>query len=62
VNFNDVPTWQRRGVGLWWETFERLGHDPVRGVDVTATRRRIHVEKDLPMKDDYRTLVQRLTA
>lgn len=62
VNFNDVPTWQRRGVGLWWETFERPGHDPVRGVDVTATRRRVHVEKDLPMKDDYRTLVQRLTA
>lgn len=30
TNFNDVPTWQRRGIGLWWETFERDGFDPVR--------------------------------
>ncbi|MFD1045043.1 tRNA 5'-guanylyltransferase, partial [Kibdelosporangium lantanae] len=29
VNFNEVPTWQRRGVGLWWETYERPGYDPV---------------------------------
>ncbi|WP_425550708.1 hypothetical protein [Actinoallomurus liliacearum] len=25
VNFNDVPVWQRRGIGLWWESFERPG-------------------------------------
>ncbi|GAA2440039.1 tRNA(His) guanylyltransferase Thg1 family protein [Actinomadura vinacea] len=60
INFNDLPAWQRRGVGLWWETYEKTGHDPVRGVDVTATRRRVRVERELPMKDEYRTLVQGL--
>ncbi|MEV0404482.1 tRNA(His) guanylyltransferase Thg1 family protein [Actinoallomurus sp. NPDC050550] len=59
VNFNDVPVWQRRGIGLWWESFERPGRDPVRGA-VTAVRRRLHVESDLPMKDDYRDLVRRI--
>ncbi|GIG11610.1 tRNA(His) guanylyltransferase Thg1 family protein [Catellatospora coxensis] len=62
INFNELPAWQRRGIGLWWETFERPGHDPVRGVDVTATRRRIRVERELPMKDAYRALVQQVAA
>lgn len=62
VNFNEVPAWQRRGIGLWWEIFEKQGHDPTRGVDVTATRRRVHVERDLPMKDDYRELVRTLVT
>ncbi len=60
INFNELPMWQRRGVGLWWETYERPGHDPVRGVDVTVTRRRIRVDRELPMKDAYRTLIGQL--
>jgi tRNA(His) 5'-end guanylyltransferase len=62
VNFNDVPAWQRRGVGLWWETYERPGYDPVREVAVTATRRRIRVERELPMKESYREFLARLIA
>ncbi|MGH3389264.1 MAG: tRNA(His) guanylyltransferase Thg1 family protein, partial [Actinomadura sp.] len=54
INFNELPAWQRRGVGLWWETYGKTGYDPVRGTAVTATRRRVHVERELPMKDDYR--------
>jgi tRNA(His) guanylyltransferase len=60
VNVNDLPAWQRRGIGLWWETYQRSGHDPVRQAEVTATRRRITVERELPMKDAYRELVERL--
>lgn len=57
VNFNDVPAWQRRGIGLWWELYEKPGYDPIRAACVTATRRRLHVERDLPMKDEYRDLI-----
>lgn len=62
VNFNELPAWQRRGIGLWWETREHAGHDPVRGVDVTTTRRGVHIERELPMKDDYRALVEQLIS
>ncbi|GAA4935749.1 tRNA(His) guanylyltransferase Thg1 family protein [Actinoplanes utahensis] len=62
INFNEVPSWQRRGIGLWWETYQRSGHDPIRGIDVTADRRRIHIERSLPMKDTYRDLVEQLTG
>ncbi|MEU8118476.1 tRNA(His) guanylyltransferase Thg1 family protein [Spirillospora sp. NPDC049024] len=60
VNFNEVPSWQRRGVGLWWEAYEKVGHDPIRGMDVIATRRRIRTERDLPMKDAYRDMIRGL--
>ncbi|RVX42350.1 tRNA(His) 5'-end guanylyltransferase [Nonomuraea polychroma] len=62
VNYNELPAWQRRGIGLWWETFDHQGHDPVRDVDVVTQRRRVHVEWELPMKVDYRRLVERLVT
>jgi tRNA(His) guanylyltransferase len=60
INFNELPAWQRRGLGLWWTTYDRAGYDPLRRQEVTATRRRIHTEPDLPMKDDYRELIAQL--
>jgi tRNA(His) guanylyltransferase len=57
INFNDVPAWQRRGVGLWHEEYQRTGYDPVREIEVTATRRRVRVERNLPMKDEYREFI-----
>lgn len=57
INFNDTPAWQRRGIGLRWENYQRPGHDPVRQVEVTATRRRITIDRDLPVKDAYRELI-----
>jgi tRNA(His) guanylyltransferase len=60
INFNDLPGWQRRGIGLWWEHYDRPGYDPVRCREVTAARRRVHIERDLPMKESYRELVARL--
>jgi tRNA(His) guanylyltransferase len=60
INFNDLPAWQRRGLGMWWTTYGRPGYDPLRGREVVATRRRIHTERDLPMRDDYRELIAKL--
>ena len=62
INFNDLPTWQRRGIGLWRETYQRPGYDPIREVEVTATRRRITIDRELPMKDAYRDFIQHRCA
>ncbi|WP_165250462.1 tRNA(His) guanylyltransferase Thg1 family protein [Paludisphaera soli] len=60
VNFARVPAWQRRGTGLWWERYEKEGFDPVRGLAVKAARRRIRVDRDLPMKEEYGRRLARL--
>jgi tRNA(His) 5'-end guanylyltransferase len=60
INFNDLPSWQKRGVGLYWEEYDRSAQNPVTGEQVLARRRRIHRELDLPMKDHYSTFVRKL--
>ena len=63
VNFNDLPNWQKRGVGLVWETYEKVARNPKTGEEVTVQRRRIRHELDLPMKDAYGAFVaQQLAA
>src|SRR5215475_10227505 len=48
INFNEVPNWQKRGVGLYWEDYEKEGVNPLTGQPVTAQRRRIRIEYQLP--------------
>ncbi len=53
INFNDLPTWQKRGVGLYWEDYEKEGVNPQTGERALAQRRRIRVERELPLGDGY---------
>jgi tRNA(His) 5'-end guanylyltransferase len=62
INFNELPTWQRRGIGLRWEPYQRPGYDPVSQIEVTAQRRRITINRELPMKQAYRDLIQSVCA
>jgi tRNA(His) guanylyltransferase len=62
VNFNDLPVWQRRGTGLYFERYEKAGYDPKHGQQVTAIRRRIKVDEALPMKDGYTAFIRGLLA
>ncbi|MEL6458623.1 MAG: tRNA(His) guanylyltransferase Thg1 family protein [Cyanobacteria bacterium J06621_15] len=59
INFNDLPNWQKRGVGLYWEEYEKEGYNPVKNETVFTMRRRIKRELDLPMKDDYSEFIRR---
>jgi tRNA(His) 5'-end guanylyltransferase len=52
INFNDLPLWQRRGSGLYWEEYEREGYNPKQDRKVVTTRRRVRVERELPMGDE----------
>lgn len=62
INFNELPGWQKRGVGLYWEEFERAGHNPLTGATTVARRRRVHTEGELPRGPAYDTLLRRLMA
>jgi tRNA(His) guanylyltransferase len=53
INFNDLPAWQKRGSGIYWESYDKEGLNPVTGQKATARRRRIRRDTELPMKEDY---------
>ena len=60
VNFNDLPLWQKRGSGLYWEEYERPAENPVTGEKVVARRRRVRRDLELPMKDEYSAFLCKL--
>lgn len=57
INFNDLPTWQKRGTGLYWEDYLKEALNPITGDKVNALRRRIRVDMELPMKEEYRDFI-----
>lgn len=60
INFNEVPAWQRRGIGVLWVDEPHVGENPKTGAPVTTTRRRAVVSYDLPMKTEFDDLVRRI--
>jgi tRNA(His) 5'-end guanylyltransferase len=60
INYNDLPAWHKRGIGLYWETYNKIGTNPLTGESVTAQRLRIKKDFDLPAKDDYDAFVRAL--
>ncbi|PQO41168.1 tRNA(His) guanylyltransferase Thg1 family protein [Blastopirellula marina] len=60
INFNNLPDWQKRGVGLTWESYTKQATNPVTSQEQVATRRRIRIDYNLPMRDDYSSYVRRL--
>jgi tRNA(His) 5'-end guanylyltransferase len=57
IGFDGLPAWQKRGVGLYWEVYEKPGRDPRTGEHVGTTRRRIRVDTALPAQEAYSAFI-----
>jgi len=53
INFNHLPPWQKRGSGVYWEDHQRPAVNPKTGETVSATRRRLKRDLELPMREAY---------
>jgi len=62
ITLADLPGWQRQGVGVFEETYERVGFNPKLQQEVRAVRRRLRVEQELPSGEEYARLLRRLLA
>lgn len=60
VNFNDIPKWQKRGIGIYWESHENETVNSITGELVFTNKKRIKVDADLPTKDDYGKFIYNL--
>lgn len=58
INYNDVPCWQKRGIGVVYKDVEKEGFNPVTNESVKTTRRQLITELNLPIGDEYRAFVQ----
>ena len=62
INYNGLPQWQKRGIGLYYDTYEKKGYNPVRKQEETAIRKRIEVNMSLETGEVYRKWVCALAA
>ncbi len=62
INFNELPIWQRRGIGLYFTSEPTVTRDPRDGSEVHGTKRRLHVDLELPMKEAYDQFVRDLVS
>jgi tRNA(His) 5'-end guanylyltransferase len=60
TNFNDLPVWQRRGTGVYWERFEKEGANPMTGELVKAARRRVKIDESIPLGAEYDDFLSRI--
>jgi hypothetical protein len=47
---------------LYWEEYDKPAINPMMNEEVTARRRRIRTDFDLPMKDEYGQFVRSLLS
>lgn len=53
INFNDLPLWQRRGIGHYFEIYRKIGKNRKTKKTEVSLRRRVCVDTRLPKGDDY---------
>lgn len=62
INFNDIPNWQKRGIGVYWEEYTKDAINQKTGETTKAVRMRLKVDYELPMKDQYSQFVAALIS
>lgn len=58
INFNTLPSWQKRGIGLYWKEMEKESYNPKTKEKVLAKRNMLYAEYELPMKDNYCLMIK----
>jgi len=53
INFNDLPAWQRRGIGVYKTPIEVTGKNAKTGEAKKSVRWQNQVDMELPMKEAY---------
>jgi tRNA(His) 5'-end guanylyltransferase len=54
IKFSDIPLWKQQGIGIYWETYQKTGYNPIKNEDVIAERRRTSVT-DVRLGDNHKT-------
>lgn len=60
INYNDLPSWQKRGVGLFFRDETKQGFNPKTRETTTCVRRVLHLEEELPIGERYSDMLRRL--
>ncbi|MBO9674896.1 MAG: hypothetical protein J7577_15725 [Sphingobacteriaceae bacterium] len=57
INFNNLPAWQKRGIGFYWKNIKKEGFNPKASEYVPTDKRVIHIDFELPMREEYNKFI-----
>jgi tRNA(His) guanylyltransferase len=57
INYNNLPSWQKRGVGLFYEEVKKEGVNKMNNEPLEYTRREVTINNDLPIREAYRSFL-----
>lgn len=60
INYNNLPSWQKRGVGLYYENVEKTGINPSNMDAITFNRKEIVFDTDLSIREAYRNYLSKI--
>jgi len=60
INYNDLPAWQKRGVGFQYETFDSSSVNLKTGNVVSASRKKLIKQMTLPLNAEYESLIRKI--
>ena len=60
INYNNLPSWQKRGVAMYYTDIQKEGFNPVTGQSVSCLRHLLHLEEELPFGSEYTTFLSQL--
>jgi tRNA(His) guanylyltransferase len=58
INYNDLPTWQKRGVGFCYRTEASSAINPATQQPVVVVRRKLQVQMELPLGVAYESMLR----
>ena len=60
INYNNLPSWQKRGVGMFFCDEQHQGYNPKTKESVTFNRKALHLEMELPIGQEYSKMIAQI--
>ena len=60
INYNNLPSWQKRGVGMFFCDEQHQGYNPKTMESVTFNRKALHLEMELPIGQEYSKMIAQI--
>lgn len=57
INYNNVPLWQKRGIGIFIKEINKTGYNPVTIQYTASIRKTLHMEEKLSVRENYRSFI-----
>lgn len=57
INYKDLPSWQKRGIGVYYQDVSKEGYNPVKDEKVMTQRKELIADYEIPFGEEYRDFV-----